>query len=212
MKKTVILLSFCFALGGCADLFTTRTFSDEMENNDDNFWVANEDFPVVPGDSGKAYRSRRQILARTPSSVRAVAKEKNQESLESELQEKVNKLSENEYADFMAHSRYLETLSEKIYYLDLPKGQRWQYMADKRTQAQGGSNELEFMKLRQDRYQSYLAVGMTKQEVVGLWGNPQRVEIAGDPRFENERWTFVDQGRVRRVYFENGQVNGWAVQ
>ncbi len=54
-------------------------------------------------------------------------------------------------------------------------------------------------------------VGMTKSEVRSVWGGPNRVEVAGNPREENERWAFYHNGEVKYVYFEQGIVQGWQI-
>lgn len=55
-----------------------------------------------------------------------------------------------------------------------------------------------------------IIVGMPKNAVERSWGYPVRVDVAGDPRFENERWAYNRHGTIQYVYFENGQVKGWA--
>ena len=40
-------------------------------------------------------------------------------------------------------------------------------------------------------------------------GKPMRVEIAGNPRYENERWLYRMNGASKYIYFESGQVQGW---
>ena len=47
--------------------------------------------------------------------------------------------------------------------------------------------------------------------VVKSWGNPSKVDVAGDPKNQNERWTFYEKNKVKRVYFEKGLVNGWDI-
>lgn len=53
--------------------------------------------------------------------------------------------------------------------------------------------------------------GMGKSDVIRAWGKPARVEIAGHPSYENERWSFYEGGEVKQVYFESGRVQGWAL-
>lgn len=53
--------------------------------------------------------------------------------------------------------------------------------------------------------------GMGKNDVIRVWGKPGRVEIAGHPSYENERWSFFEGGEVKQVYFESGRVQGWAL-
>jgi hypothetical protein len=52
---------------------------------------------------------------------------------------------------------------------------------------------------------------MQKSTVISSWGRPVKVEIAGDPRNENEKWSFSENGKMRHVYFESGVVQGWTV-
>ena len=50
---------------------------------------------------------------------------------------------------------------------------------------------------------------MNKTQVLTTLGQPQRVEIAGNPRFENVRWLYAEQGSPKYIYFESGLVGGW---
>lgn len=62
-----------------------------------------------------------------------------------------------------------------------------------------------------------VALGMTKQAVRESWGEPEVVEVAGNPVYGNERWKYVEQiaspegyqSENRMVYFESGRVVGW---
>lgn len=55
-----------------------------------------------------------------------------------------------------------------------------------------------------------LIIGMPKYAVQKSWGYPVRIDVAGDPSMENERWAYNRYGEIRYVYFEQGQVKGWA--
>ncbi len=65
--------------------------------------------------------------------------------------------------------------------------------------------------------QNDIALGMAKEAVRDSWGDPDYVEVSGNPRFENERWRFsvpiqTPEGyhiEERLVYFESGRVVGW---
>lgn len=63
----------------------------------------------------------------------------------------------------------------------------------------------------EDESSDEIFVGMTKTEVRSIWGGPNRVEVAGNPREENERWAFYHNGSVKLVYFEQGLVQGWQI-
>ena len=41
------------------------------------------------------------------------------------------------------------------------------------------------------------------------WGRPDRMDVAGDPKFQNERWAYQRDGVTNYIYFENGRVEGW---
>jgi hypothetical protein len=62
-----------------------------------------------------------------------------------------------------------------------------------------------------------ILIGMPKQAVRESWGDPARVEVAGDPRFGNEKWEYTDyvaslggyKKELRTIFFESGRVVGW---
>jgi hypothetical protein len=61
-----------------------------------------------------------------------------------------------------------------------------------------------------------VALGMAKGDVRLIWGSPQRIQVAGGPLSENERWFYPSSTGIyggldstRIVYFERGQVTGW---
>jgi hypothetical protein len=63
-----------------------------------------------------------------------------------------------------------------------------------------------------------IAVGMPRDFVRKSWGEPQSVDVSGDPSFLNERWKYLkyissSQGYKQEkkiVYFEGGKVVGWS--
>ncbi len=64
-----------------------------------------------------------------------------------------------------------------------------------------------------------ISIGMNTSNVYQSWGEPQKVETAGNPRSGNERWiyrsnstSFWSDSSAKIVYFENGQVVGWETQ
>lgn len=62
-----------------------------------------------------------------------------------------------------------------------------------------------------------ITLGMSKSAVKESWGEPEGVEIAGNPLYGNERWHYTEQlpstegynTENRFVYFEGGRVVGW---
>lgn len=59
--------------------------------------------------------------------------------------------------------------------------------------------------------------GMNKKAVVESWGEPDLVEVSGNPMYENERWLYKSivsstdgfENENRIIYFEFGRVSGW---
>lgn len=65
-------------------------------------------------------------------------------------------------------------------------------------------------------HSSKLALGMQMSEVEKLWGNPEEVEFAGQPRDGNQKWIYYkgfsspwSLGTLKVIYFEEGKVIGW---
>lgn len=62
-----------------------------------------------------------------------------------------------------------------------------------------------------------ITVGMTQELVKKSWGEPQGVEVSGNPIYKNERWRYTRSVSTsegfkkedRLVYFESGRVVGW---
>lgn len=65
--------------------------------------------------------------------------------------------------------------------------------------------------------QNDITLGMTKQAVRESWGEPEIVEVAGNPIYGNERWKYLEevsspegyQTETRILFFEAGRVAGW---
>lgn len=200
-------------LSSCSMLMEHRSYVDEMDREPEGFFVANEDFPVVPGDTGNAFRSKDEITKRTPASRGEKIKSWKAKSLTMELAAKERDLKENSPEDYKLYQSYLKLFSsdsQKLYYLSLnTQGQRsFLYSLDrsaasKSTQGEGArapaSNPSDFI----------LSVGMSKRDVIGGWGKPQNVAIAGSAQYQNEKWSYSGEGGERSIYFEQGVVQGW---
>jgi len=213
-KKITLLLAMMSILSGCAELLQSRSFVSEMDNQDEDIFVAGRDFPTVAGDTGDAYRSREEIMQRTPASVAESAQRAERNSIRSELENKELTLSPYQKSLYRVAEQYMDTDSEKIYFLNLSDPEKVEYL-DSRSlrnynlnRVQGG-RELASL---QPVYNSALSRGMSKDDVVATWGRPARIDIAGNPDNQNERWAFYGNGGVRYIYFESGQVEGWNVQ
>lgn len=65
-----------------------------------------------------------------------------------------------------------------------------------------------------------IAVGMPMALVKDSWGNPDGIEVSGNPQFKNERWKYNRyvsspdgyKAEKKSVYFEGGKVVGWEIE
>lgn len=216
-KKLTLLIGLMF-LASCAMMMEQRSFVDEMDFETDGFFVPNQDFEVMPGDEGQAFWNDQDINQRTPASTFSSKERLYTNSLKKELKYRESKLPEGEYRRYLQDQEFLETDSEKIYYLKLSYAKRSEYLSGKSLNY--SYNSIKTYKkpsLEQRIYedeQSYtqgVSVGMKKQDVRESWGRPYRIDVAGNPEFENERWIYNKAGKTQVVYFENGMVNGWSM-
>ena len=214
MKRSILFLTFVSTLSSCA-FMENRTFINEMERESDGVFVAGRDFRTVPGDNGQAFRSREEIMMRTPATEMTTQERQEYKSMQSELSMKEEKLQGYDREMYDSVSPYFETMEERLYYLSLSPQERDQWVEYRQMSisrpvktykpATRGIASVDPMGMS-DRQ---LTQGMSKQQVMTLWGRPARVEVAGDPGNENERWSYNNNGAVQQVYFENGAVAGW---
>jgi hypothetical protein len=216
MKMTnLISLTFLLVISSsCSQLLTNRSFIDEMEHETDSFWVAGRDFDTTSGDSGKQYRTREEVMQRTPLDGATREEVERKRSVQGELNKKLNALTDEQYTQYQSVREYLENDSEKIYYLNLSQYEREAYVQSKMFSVyrdnirRPASHSFGYKTARSPR----VAVGMRKSDVMRSWGRPAQVDVAGDPKYENERWSFYDNGQMKQVYFENGKVSGWVLE
>lgn len=209
MKKEILIFATSLILTSCS-LTPDRSFLSQMEDSDDEgFMVPGEDFPVVAGDTGSTFRSRRQIMKRTPASGSDREKMYQDIYLEDELEKLVEEQSEEMKDHYRLYEHKLVSTSEKIYFLKLDSmSDREVYLGSK-----GIINEATPSRSRASSESAFsqrnITQGMTKSEVAGMWGHPYSIEVAGNPKYENERWAYKRKGRIDYVYFESGKVDGW---
>ena len=210
MKINIIISTLSlFLLSGCAAL--ERSFVEEMERDSDGYLVAGRDFPVVGGDTGQAFRSKEEIAKRTPASLRKRTKEKEELSLKEELSQKVEQMDETELATYTQDIKYLPLDSDKLYYLSLGAGDRLQYIQTKKQEYYDDQGTAKDIVQQHSIRSSEIYLGMSKDEVMHLWGKPTKVQFAGNPKYQNELWYFNEDGSYKQVFFEGGKVNGWAL-
>ena len=124
-------------------------------------------------------------------------------------------LTSREKEQYYRYKGKMESDSERIYFLSLPNlpaRERWAQNRGLHAENDGFPDHVAEIIERGD-----IAVGMTPKAVLEAWGDPDFVEVAGNPLYGNERWRFSkyissDEGyqRVERIiYFESGKVVGW---
>jgi hypothetical protein len=107
---------------------------------------------------------------------------------------------------------------EKIEFLSIPSlegRQQWVNNHNIWDRAKMPMTEMKEMIDAQD-----ISVGMPQDYVKKSWGEPQAVEVSGNPIYKNERWKyqrFVStpdgyKKETRFVYFEGGRVVGWETE
>lgn len=198
------LLLACVA---CAEFPTGRSFLSEMEHDDSSYFEPSGDFPIVGGDDEPKGMSledyRRHRLPRTEEEK---GSDRERQLLSQELRSLESSQPEEEMEFYRKYRNRFTHTSEKIYFLKLPRGERRQYLQDRGflespTRAPAS--------LGDSMRRSGVQLGMTKNDVFSSVGRPLRVEIAGNPSFENERWLYHFNGNSKYIYFESGVVQGW---
>lgn len=213
--RNLIIFGLVTQLFSCAHMLENRTFIDQMDNQREDIFVPGEDFSYVPGDAGAPFRSKEEIAMRTPASEYERKSRAEDSSLYRELSFRERRLTMREREIYNHIQDQLETPSEKIYYLSLSPNERREYLDSRmmeypqRGYGRSGARGLASL---QPIYRNSLELGMTKDDVVNRWGRPARVEVAGNPTHENERWAFYENGSIKYVYFEGGAVQGWNMQ
>lgn len=202
------LVPFLLGLTACAQFQTGRSYLTEMEYDDTPYYNPSVDFPVLAGDTGSRGRTLEDYAPATPLSQEAAYARKRETSLEGELLRLEDSQSEEGQESYQKSKKFLTTTSEKIYFLKLPNYERDDYLRSRgfleRTESPG-RQPASYFGLRN----ATLGIGMNKDEVVESFGRPSKVEIAGNPSFENERWAYQLNGATKYIYFESGTVQGW---
>lgn len=205
----------------CSMLAPNRTFVDEMENDSDGLFVPGRDFAVVPGDTGKAYRSRTELYDRTPASSSKKQSYLKEIALQNELRRLEGLETEDSYAYYAKYKDKFSSDSERIYFLKLRSPEaRVSYLQSKWPDVDVaaadsvGSGRFAGMTSEEKEAirQRELLVGMSQTSVEQSWGRPARIDVAGNPKFKNERWSYYENGRLRQVFFESGKVQGWSFE
>lgn len=211
LMNWAFLVSSALLMTSCSVFMPDRSFIEEMNRESDPFFVAGRDFKTVGGDSGEAYRSKEEIQKRTPASERSREKMKEEQSIRLELEQKEADIPEEYLEQYTKDKKYLPTDSDKLYYLSLSLSERANYISIKKQDIQEDQGKGQDFIQKHSIHSKEIYLGMNKGQVVQAWGKPSRVEVAGNPRNQNERWSFIEDGSVKQIYFEAGKVQGWAL-
>lgn len=123
--------------------------------------------------------------------------------------------SEREKKQYYSVKSFLKNDAQRMAFLNLPG-----YTARARWIKQSGVLKSEDTLTDQDNKlidNKDIAMGMTQKGVRESWGDPDSIEVAGDPIYGYKRWIYHRyvsgsdgyQKQLRTVYFEGGRVVGW---
>ena len=207
--KVVLLAATASLTSSCSLMLPDRSFIDEMER--EGMFTPGKNFPVVSGDTGEMRIGKEELMGRTPSSERSRRLNKEAASIDEELIQKEDLIDGAERQKYEINKKFLQTSSDKLYYLSLDPFDRSSYISTKKGELKDDMERGKNMVINRSIHSAELFLGMNKNEVMQIWGKPARVEVAGNPVNQNERWSFKEDGNIRQVYFEGGKVHGWAL-
>ena len=109
----------------------------------------------------------------------------------------------------------LRTDQQRINFLSIPSFEARQRYAN--SLGLGAENETFSAETARFIEKNDIILGMSQKAVLESWGDPDAVEVSGNPVFGNERWKYNRyisgnegyQKELRIVYFESGHVIGW---
>jgi hypothetical protein len=123
------------------------------------------------------------------------------------------KLQKQQYYRYQA---FLKNDLDRILFLQIPTieaRERWvQGLGISEIDNGGYSDEMAKLIESND-----IVIGMSQKAVTESWGDPEIVEVAGNPVYRNECWKYSKyvssedgyRREMRLIYFEGGRVVGW---
>lgn len=198
MKYTYLfVLSVLTILPGCANLDRSAESGYSKEARRTNLIVR----------SSKEVDHLRREESRQPISDRTVMKH-----LENSLKTK------EEIQQYSKALPWFKNDEERMEFLRLPgfeARQKWLSEQDFSRRARHVNDSMQDLVEAQD-----IALGMPMTLVKKSWGEPDSVEVSGNPQFKNERWKYNKyistpdgyKPEKKLVYFEGGKVVGWEVE
>lgn len=177
------------------------------------------------GDSGYAKASTkstksgwRKIEANVTENKSLLAKEEPITDHQLKLKQLENSLStRKEIEQYSRVLPWLKNDEEKLEFLLQPgfeARQKWLTENDMQGRIQRVKTQLKDLVEAQD-----IALGMPEELVKKSWGEPEAIDVSGNPVFKNQRWRYhkyvsTESGyknEKKTVFFEGGKVVGWEV-
>ena len=120
-----------------------------------------------------------------------------------------------ERRQYFNHKPLFANDRERLYFLNLPGFEAREAYLDRRGLRPGQESHPDHIADLIEK--SEVALGMSRKAVQESWGDPDAVEVAGDPVYGNERWKYTRmvannsgfEKELRIIYFESGRVVGW---
>lgn len=171
-------------------------------------------------DSGYANSSRPKVIIETENaSAMGQTKSSMNSSDRVRLKQLENTLRTNkEVEQYSRALPFMKDEAERIRFLEL---------ADYEARQTWLKNEKFFERNKQTQEQLQplvetqdIAIGMPQVLVKKSWGEPENVEVSGNPQFRNEKWRYSKYVSTpygyklerKLVYFEAGKVVGWETE
>jgi hypothetical protein len=197
-----VLLSSCSYL-------ESRNMLAMNEEQPEHWFVPNRDFQAVGGDE-EAPDNYDELMSRVPADSEAKQVYLQNRALKKELAELESRQPEELNEMYTRVKHKFANDSERIYFLRLGSfREREEFLVGKGLKVTSTPYRLWEREVAQERLD--LVPGMGKRNVMQMFGTPERVEVGGNPLYENERWAYRQaSGETRFIYFEGGRVTGWS--
>lgn len=206
ITSTVFLASLLLSQGGCSSLERSRAsgYADRSYDLGEGRDRRAMERDAVMNQMG--FDGRRELSDREEQVLEnRIALTKAEKSLE----------GKREREQYFKNKPYMKSDAERMDFLALDsfeKRGRWLNSKGITSTSNHYTPEHQYLVDTND-----ITLGMTKQAVRDSWGEPELVEVAGNPLYGNERWHYSEQtsstegyqSQRRMVYFDAGRVSGW---
>ncbi len=127
-------------------------------------------------------------------------------------------VGKKEREQYFRHKPLMQSDRERMEFMKIPTFEaRNRWLAARGISAVNPHHPSEIQTIIE---QNDVTLGMSRQAVRESWGEPELVEVAGNPIYGNERWKYLEevsspegyQTEARIIYFESGRVAGWEKQ